>query len=179
MPFTFGASAAASVCCAGCTERSWQLISCFVRPMAADFDFYEIAGTTAFVLLLGGFVGLRSWYYRRLASRIFADADQDGDALQDIQATLEELNKESRTHTFSAERVGRISLRNHPVTVVYGWITAHTVDGSDNHKCVFAVVHRDEAERLRRRSDVFNLVFTGSLWSVFWVKLSSEMRLTG
>ena len=129
-------------------------------------------------LVLLAFIGVRNWYHRRLALRIFADVGWDGEALEDIHEALQELNRESRTHTFSAERVGQISLRDHPVTLVDGWIIVHDADGADRRKCVFAVAHRDEADRLRRLSDVFNLVFAGSVWSVFWVKLSTEMRLT-
>ena len=129
-------------------------------------------------MVLLGFIGVRSWYHRRLASRMFADVVWDGEAMQHMLEALEEVNRESRTHTFSAERVARISLRDHPVTLVDGWIVVHTAEGSDHQKCAFAVAHRDETDRLRHLSDVFDLAFAGSVWSVFWVKLPTLMRLT-
>ena len=169
-------SAVGALCCHSCTEGSRQLILCLVRRMAADLDLRVIAGLTALVLL--AFIGARAWYHRRLASRMFADGDWDAEALQGMHETLEEVNRESRTHTFSAERVSTISLRDHAVTLVDGWIVVQTAEGADHEKCVFAVAHRDDADRLRHSPDVFNLVFAGSVWSVFWVKLATLMRLT-
>jgi hypothetical protein len=134
------------------------------------------------VLLVGlalmAFAGLRHIYVRRLATRIFADHESDEPALEDVRAAIEEVNRECRTHTFFASRLATIVFHDHPISLVDGWALAWPAKGASNVRCVFVVARGDESHWLRRFSDVFEPAFSGSLWSVFWVKLPTLMRLT-
>ncbi len=144
--------------------------------MLPHVDIRGIALLIAGVLL--GFAGLRQWHLRRLASRIFADHGCNDTALGEVREVLEEINRECPTHKFFAARLSRMSLRDHPLSIVDGWVVVPTEIGANSDKCVFAVAHRDEADWVRNFSDVFELAFSGSVWSVFWVRLPILMRLT-
>jgi hypothetical protein len=143
--------------------------------MVAVIDARDIVLLILFALLALG--GLRHIYIRRLVARIFADPSDDS-ALQDVRAAIEEVNKECGTHNFFASRLGTVVFRDHPISLVDGWALPLTGKGAANERCVFAIARGDEAHWLRCFSDVFEPAFSGSVWSVFWVRLPTLMRLT-
>jgi hypothetical protein len=144
--------------------------------MVAHLDIRGIALLVAFALL--AFAGLRHIYLRRLAARMFTDHESAEPALGEVRVALEEVNRECRTHTFFASRLATIAFHDHPISLVDGWALVLAGKGANNVRCVFTVAHGDEAHWLRRFSDVFEPAFSGSVWSVFWVKLPTLMRLT-
>ena len=158
------------------TEGSRQLILFLVRRMPAHVDIRAIALLVMWAAL--AFTGLRQWYLRRLAARLFADHERDDTALANLRETLDKVNRECRTHSFFATRVANISLRDHPVVLVDGWIVAPGARGPHTETSVFAVADRNEADWLRNFSDIFEHACSGAGWSIFWVSLPRLMRLT-
>jgi len=144
--------------------------------MIAHLDVRGIGLLVALALM--AFAGLRHIYVRRLAARIFADHESDEPALEDVRAAIEEVNRECRTHTFFASRLATIVFHDHSISLVDGWALVLAGKGASNVRCVFVVARGDESHWLRRFSDVFEPAFSGSVWSVFWVKLPTLMRLT-
>jgi hypothetical protein len=144
--------------------------------MIALMDAGGVVLWVAFALL--AFAGLRHIYLRRLATRMFADQQSDESALQHVRAAIEEVNTECRTHNFFASRLGTVVFRDHAISLVDGWALPLAGKGATNVRCVFVIARGDESHWLRRFSDVFEPAFSGSVWSVFWVRLPTLMRLT-
>jgi len=144
--------------------------------MLAHVTAREVGLWIIFAVLV--FIPLWRWHLRRLTTRLFEGREGDATALSEMRDTLEAVNRECRTHTFSAARVATISLHDHPICLVDGSVIVPTARGAHTEKSVFAVADRDEADWLRRYSDIFELAFAGSAWSIFWVKLPTLTRLT-
>jgi hypothetical protein len=147
-----------------------------VRRMSTHLDIRSIGPLVAGVLLT--YMGLRHWYLRRLQSRLFVDASCDDPELDSFREALEEVNRECRTHSFFASRFAKTQLSGHPISLIQGWVVVPMAEGANSERRIFAIAHRDESDWLRHFSDVFDLAFSGSVWSVFWVKLPTLMRLT-
>lgn len=129
-----------------------------------------------FALLVLAFIPLWLWRYRRLVSRLFAEGEGDESALEEVREKLEVVNGESPTHLFSAERVATVYLHENPISLVYGFVVRRVWEGG-GERHVFALADRDQADWMRRYSDVFEPAFSGSLWSIFWVKVPALLRL--
>lgn len=129
-----------------------------------------------FVLAL---FGLWRWRFRRVASRFFAEHHSGEEALREVRHKLEQVNRDCRSHVFAAEKVARFSLSDQPVCLVDGWVIVATDNGANSQRSVFAIADRDQADWMRRYSDVFEPAVSGSSCSIFWVKLPELMRLAG
>lgn|GEM_PF-6173582 len=122
------------------------------------------------------FIPLWLWRCRRLVSRLFAGREGDATALQEMRQRLELVNEESPTHLFNAERVATVYLDGNPISLVYGFVVRQFWKGGvERH--VFAVADQDQADWMRRYSNVFEPAFSGSRWSIFWVKVPALLRL--
>jgi hypothetical protein len=127
-------------------------------------------------LVLFAFIPLWLWRRRRLVSQLFAAHEGDEIALEEMRQKLEAVNEECPTHLFSAERVATVYLHENPISLVYGFVVRQVWEGGvERH--VFAVADRDQADWMRRYSDVFEPAFSGSPWSIFWVKVPALLRL--
>jgi len=135
---------------------------------------HAVVGWLLFSVL--AFTPLWFWRRRRLVSRLFAGREGDETALREMRQKLEVVNEESPTHLFNAERVATVYLHENPVSLAYGFVVRQFWKGGvERH--VFAVADQDQADWMRRYSDVFEPAFSGSRWSIFWVKLPALLRL--
>lgn len=128
------------------------------------------------LLLMLAFIPLWFWRCRWLVTRLFAGREGDETVLQEMRQKLEVVNEECTTHLFGAERVATAYLHENPVSLVYGFVVGQVWrGGAERH--VFAVADQDQADWMRRYSDVFEPAFSGSRWSIFWVKVPALLRL--
>jgi hypothetical protein len=127
-------------------------------------------------LLALAFIPLRYWRYRRLASELFAGREGDDTALQEMRQKLDVVNSECPTHMFSATRMATVYLHENPISLVYGYVVP-LVGRGGTEKHVFALAGQDQADWMRLYSDVFEPAFSGSPWSIFWVKVPALVRL--
>jgi hypothetical protein len=134
----------------------------------------DIGGWVALLFL--AFIPLWLWRYRRLVSQLFAGREGDETAVQEMRQKLEVVNGESPTHLFSATRVATVYLHENPISLVYGQVVTRVWEGG-TERHVFALADRDQADWMRRYSDVFEPAFSGSPWSIFWVKVPALVRL--
>lgn len=114
--------------------------------------------------------------YRRLVSELFAGREGDDTALQEMRQKLEVVNEECSTHIFSATRVATVYLHENPISLVYGYVVPRVGEGGTG-RYVFALADQNQADWMRRYSDVFEPAFSASLWSIFWVKVPALVRL--
>jgi hypothetical protein len=132
----------------------------------------------AFLFLIFGFWAFWSWQ-RRGALRYFFDAQKtDESELQQVSEHLETLSEHCSSNSFYAERLAHTALQGHDILLVYGRVFAHGPRGSSSNMSIYALGSGEDAEWMRRFSDVFELAFTYSDLSVFWVRLGTLMRLT-
>jgi hypothetical protein len=89
---------------------------------------------------------------------------------------LEIVNEECPTHLFGAERVATVYLDEKPISLVYGFVVPRVGRGGGD-KCVFAIADQNQADWMPRYSDVFEPAFSGSPWSIFWVRVPPMLRL--
>jgi hypothetical protein len=122
------------------------------------------------------FIPLWLWRCRRLVSRLFAGREGDKTALQEMRQKLEVVNEECPTHLFGAERVATVYLDGNPVSLAYGLVARQAWKGGVE-RYVFAVTDQDQADWMRRYSNVFEPAFSGSRWSIFWVRVPALLRL--
>ena len=127
-------------------------------------------------LLALAFIPLWFWRYRRLVSQLFAGREGDETALEEMWQKLELVNGQCPTHIFSAVRLATVYLHGNPVSLVYGYVVPRTWRGGAE-KHVFALADQDQADWMRRYTDVFEPAFSSSSWSIFWVKLPALARL--
>jgi hypothetical protein len=133
--------------------------------------------TSAFALafLILAFIPFWYWRYRRLVSELFAGREGDDAALQEMREKLEVVNSECPTHIFSATRLATVYLHENPISLGYGYVVPRASEGPEKH--AFALADQDQADWMRRYSDVFEPAFSGSPWSIFWVKVPALLRL--
>jgi hypothetical protein len=122
------------------------------------------------------FISLYFWRRRRLVARLFAGKEGDGTALQEMREKLEAVNEECPAHLFAAERVATVYLHENPISLAYGMVVPRIWKGGTD-KQVFAIADEDQADWMRRYSDVFEPAFSGSHWTIFWVKVPVLLRL--
>ena len=127
-------------------------------------------------LLLFAFIPLWLWRRRRLVSQLFAGCEGDEIALKEMRQKLEAVNEECPTHLFGAERVATVYVDENPISLIYGYVVPRIGRGSVS-KCVFAITDQAQADWMRRYSNVFEPAFSGSPWSIFWVKVPALLRL--
>jgi hypothetical protein len=66
-------------------------------------------------------------------------------------------------------------VHENPISLVYGFVVRQIWEGGvERH--VFAVADQDQADWMRRYSDIFEPAFAGSPWSIFWVKVPALLR---
>jgi predicted DNA binding protein len=93
-----------------------------------------------------------------------------------MRQKLEVVNEECPTHLFSATRVATVYLHGNSISLVYGHVVTRVGrGGTERH--VFAIADRNQADWMRRYSDVFEQAFSNSPWSIFWVKVPALLRL--
>ncbi len=132
----------------------------------------------ALLLLISSLWGLWSWQRRR-ALRYFFDAqDTNERELREITEQLAKFSEYCPTNSFYAERLAHIDLQGHDTLLIYGRVFAHGPRGSSSNMSIYALGTGEDADWMRRFSDVFELAFTYSDMSVFWVRLGTLMRLT-
>lgn len=139
-----------------------------------NLDEREIA--LCFALLVLAFLPFWWWRYRRAVSRLFAGREGNHAALQEMRQKLEVVNGECRTHLFSAARVATVYLHENPISLVYGYVVPLSGQG-DSDKHLYALAGQDQADWMRLNSDVFKPAFSGSRWSIFWVRVPVLLRL--
>src|ERR1700730_10625885 len=127
-------------------------------------------------LLVLALIPLWWWRYRRLVSQLIAGREGDETALQEMRQKLEIVNGECPTHIFSATRVATVYLHENPISLVYGHVVTRVWEGG-TERHVFAVADQNQADWMRRYSDVFEPAFSASPWSIFWVKVPALLRL--
>lgn len=93
-----------------------------------------------------------------------------------MREKLEVVNSECPTHIFSATRLATVYLHENPISLGYGYVVPRTWRGGAE-KHVFALADQDQAEWMRRYSDLFEPAFSGSPWSIFWVRVPALLRL--
>jgi hypothetical protein len=127
-------------------------------------------------LLLFALIPLWLWRRHRLVSQLFAGCEGDQTVLQQMRDRLEVVNEECPTHLFGAERVATVYLDQKPISLVYGFVVPRIGRGGGG-KYAFAVADQKQADWMRRYSNVFEPAFSGSPWSIFWVKVPALLRL--
>ena len=135
---------------------------------------HTLAGWLLFFCL--AFIPLWFWWRRRLVARLFAGREGDATALREMRQKLEVVNEECPTHLFGAERVATVYLDDNPISLGYGLVARRAWKGGVE-RYPFAVADQDQADWMRRYSSVFEPAFSGSRWSIFWVKVSALLRL--
>ncbi len=124
------------------------------------------------------FHSVYAWRTRRLTRRLFAGREVSATELDEIRTVLEAVNRECKGRAFGAARAAHIPLHGKLVCLVDGSVVAVAGDDVATARPVFAVADRDEASWLRVFSDVFEIAFAGSQWSIFWVKVPALLRIT-
>jgi hypothetical protein len=132
----------------------------------------------ALLVALLAFWGFSSWQFRRRVACLFDPQETDEHELHRVSNQLDALNERCPTNSFSAQRLTHIDLRGQDILLVYGRVFAHGARGSASAMSIYALGKGEQAEWMSRFSDIFDLAFTSSEISVFWVKLAALIRLT-
>lgn len=132
------------------------------------------------ILFAGALLSLQLYFtlrYRKSVSRMFAGPQVDKSTFAAIEDALRVINTESQKFTFSMRQLAIVSFRGERIFFVKGLVGQ--VSGGwrfgmrwSTYPSVFAVGDSSQSEWMRNNSEVFTPAFTGSTFSVFWVRLS-------
>jgi len=116
-----------------------------------------------------GYLGIHSYRIRRRITRILERNEFEEPTLTAINERLMTLNEKSRGEFFVANRRANISFRGERISLVYGCVvnSAFCMSRSDSFNRLFAIADSQQAEWMKKNSDVFKPALMSSQFSIF------------
>jgi hypothetical protein len=104
----------------------------------------------------------------------FFTKHQDDSAALTIEEWRISINRDYPLLFFSPGRTATLLFRDHRIFLVYGKVGVAGVVKAAwvTKKCLYAFASVEEAEWMRKNSDVFELAYSGTICSVYWVEMS-------
>jgi len=137
----------------------------------------KIGFVVGFILLYVSVVIYLKLRFRRIVNLVFAKHLFNEPSLQQLNIYLDMINRETSIFMFSIDRLANIQFRDQRVSLIYGSVGFYSAAGRSGNiwksaKSVYALADLSQSEWMRHNADVFDLAFQGSVYAIFWVKLS-------